>query len=104
MEQASLAPRLREMASDNAPYWKQLLTQGDPETIASPPALHRTALIRSPTLLIVGARDVPDILEIADTLVATVPGIRRITFEHSGHLVNMEEPDRFTSLVEAFLR
>jgi pimeloyl-ACP methyl ester carboxylesterase len=74
------------------------------ERVASPPALGRTAELRAPTLLLVGTRDTRDILAIADTLGATVRGLRRVTFAGAGHMVNMEQPQRFTEAVQAFLR
>ena len=104
MEHPELVPRLREMAAANGGNWMGLLRHGDLERVADPPALHRTAMLRAPTLLVVGTRDVPDIQAIADTLSAHVRGLRREAFEGAGHLVNMEQPQRFTALVRDFLR
>lgn len=104
MEHPELVAPLREMAAENGKAWMGLLKHGDLERPADLPALHRTEALRVPTLLIVGTRDTPDIQAIADTLATTVPGIRRMTFEGSGHLVNMEQPERFTELVRTFLR
>jgi pimeloyl-ACP methyl ester carboxylesterase len=104
MEHPELALRLREMAADNGKNWMGLLRHGDLERALDPPALRRTAELRPPTLLVIGTRDVQDIQAIADTLVAHVRGLRRETFEGSGHMVNMEQPARFTSLVHNFLR
>jgi pimeloyl-ACP methyl ester carboxylesterase len=55
-------------------------------------------------VLVVGTRDTPDIQSIADTHAASVPENQRVTFEGAGHQVNMEQPQRFTKLVRAFLR
>jgi pimeloyl-ACP methyl ester carboxylesterase len=55
-------------------------------------------LLQQPTLVIVGSPDLPEIQYIVDTLTATVPHIQRVTFEGSGHMVNLEQPDRFTQL------
>jgi 3-oxoadipate enol-lactonase len=104
MEHPALVPQLREMAADNGKNWMGLLRHGDLERAAAPPALTRTTELRSPTLLVVGTRDVPDIQSIADTLTSHVRGLRRETFEGAGHMVNMEQPERFTSLVRSFLR
>lgn len=104
MEHPELVWRLREMAADNGGNWMGLLKHGDLERVADPSALHQTAMLRAPTLLVVGTRDVPDIQAIADTLTAHVPGLRRETFVGVGHLVNMEQPERFTTLVLDFLR
>ncbi len=72
--------------------------------LRAPPPLGRTRSIRVPTLVIVGSRDVPDILRIADTLAATMPNVRRVVFDGAGHVVNLEQPDRFTHAIEGFLR
>jgi pimeloyl-ACP methyl ester carboxylesterase len=104
MEHPELVGPLREMAAANGKAWMGVLEHGDMERVASPPALHRTADLRVPTLLVVGTRDTGDILAIADTLTATVRGLRRVTFDGAGHMVNMEQPQRFTELVQAFLR
>ena len=47
---------------------------------------------------------VPDVLRIADTLCATMPNARRVIFDGSGHVVNLEQPARFTREIEDFLR
>jgi len=104
MTHPELVPQLREMAAANGKNWMGLLHHGNLERVADPPALHRTAQLRAPTLLIVGTLDVPDIHAIADTLTASVHNIRRVDFEGAGHMVNMEQPQRFTELADAFLR
>jgi 3-oxoadipate enol-lactonase len=104
MEHSELVPSLREMAANNGTNWMGLLKHGNLERDADPPALHRTALLRAPILLVVGTRDVPDIQGIADTLAAHAPNLRRETFQGAGHMVNMEQPQRFTALVRDFLR
>jgi pimeloyl-ACP methyl ester carboxylesterase len=103
MEHPELVGPLREMAAANGKSWMGLLKHGDKERVAAPLALGRTAALRVPTLLVIGTRDTGDIQAIADTLTATVPGLRRVTFEGAGHLVNMERPQRFTDVVRAFL-
>lgn len=104
MEHPELVSQLREMAADNGKNWMGLLRHGDLERAVDPPALRRVEELRSPTLLVVGTRDVPDIQAIADTLGAHVRGLRRETFEGAGHMVNMEQPERFTALALNFLR
>jgi pimeloyl-ACP methyl ester carboxylesterase len=62
--QPAVAAKLRTLLADNVGFWKGLL--GHPEgydTAPSPPALHRLSTIRSPTLLIVGSRDVRAVQE-----------------------------------------
>jgi 3-oxoadipate enol-lactonase len=104
MEHPELRARLREWILAGAGNWLGLVQHGDLERAASPPARRRTQLLRAPTLVIVGSRDLPEIQHIVDTLTATVPNVRRVTFVGSGHMVNLEQPDRFTTLVLEFLR
>jgi pimeloyl-ACP methyl ester carboxylesterase len=81
-----------------------LVRHGDTERAADPPALGHTQAIRVCTLVVVGSLDVPDILHIADTLIATIPGARRVTLDGVGHVVNLEDLDRFTRVLAEFLR
>ena len=104
MEQRRLRPILRKLIVASAGYWMGLVRHGDTERPADPPALGHTQTIRACTLVIVGSRDVPDILRIADTLVATIPNVRRLVFDGAGHVVNLEDSDRFTRAAAEFLR
>jgi len=104
MERPELAAHLREMAGGNGRFWMDVLRQGrESDLQGDPPALHRTKLIPAPTLLIVGSRDTHDIMAIADTLGASMPHLRRVSFEGAGHMLNLEQADRFTKLVLDFL-
>lgn len=103
MEHAELRPKLRQWILAGAGNWLGLVRHGDLERVANPPARGRTRLIRAPTLVIVGSRDLPEIHHIVDTLTATIPTVRRVTFAGAGHMVNLEQSDRFTEVVRAFL-
>ena len=104
MEHANLVPRLRELAADNVSYWKGLLRHGDTERAIIPPAATRLRAIDAPTLLLVGDRDNLDIQHIVDTLSAELPHARKVTVHGAGHMINMDQPDRFLELVREFLR
>jgi 3-oxoadipate enol-lactonase len=69
-----------------------------------PPASERLAEVQAPTLVVTGDEDVRDIHEIADKLVAGIPGAARATIAGSGHLPSLERPDEFDRVVLAFLR
>jgi pimeloyl-ACP methyl ester carboxylesterase len=103
MEQPDLVDPLRQMTAENGKHWMEILKLGDLEATADPPAIRRASEIRSPVLLVLGTRDLPDIYGIADTLEAGVPDLRRVTIEGAGHLVNLEQPEQFTGLVLDFL-
>jgi pimeloyl-ACP methyl ester carboxylesterase len=55
-----------------------------------------------PTLVLVGAEDQPA-LKASEFLAATIPGARLQVFPRSGHMLNLEEPDRFNAAVLGFL-
>ena len=104
MERPAVAEALRRIARDNGRFWMDVIRyKGEADQQGDPPALHRTHLLRAPTLLLIGSRDSPDLRELADTLSASIPNVRRVVFEGAGHLLNLEEPERFTTLVRAFL-
>jgi 3-oxoadipate enol-lactonase len=63
----------------------------------------RLADVQAPTLVITGDEDVRDIHEIADKLVAGIPGAERATIAGAGHLPSLERPDAFDRVVLAFL-
>lgn len=101
MENAALAPRLRELALDNYRNWL-----GNP-TLArrvDPPAIKRLGQIKAPTLLIVGSRDVPDIQRIVKLLKRGITQARQVTIQGAGHIVNMEKPAEFNRVVLGFLK
>lgn len=102
MEQEELADRLRNLAMENSRVWAHLDTMEAP---LSPPAFGRLDELKAPTLLIVGSRDIPDIHEIVKLLLnADIPDVRRVIFEGSGHMVNMEQPEKFNQVVMGFLK
>ncbi len=73
------------------------------ETQLDPPAVNRLSEIDVPTLVIVGDKDVSDILEISDIILRNVKNSNKITIKGSAHLVNMEKPDEFNKIVIDFI-
>ncbi|MGE5235782.1 MAG: alpha/beta fold hydrolase [Acidobacteriota bacterium] len=66
-------------------------------------ALSRLGEIHAPTLVIAGALDSSDILNIVGLLGAQVPGARKVMIPAAGHVVNMEQPAEFNRIVLEFL-
>jgi len=79
-----------------------------PESVArvrlDPPASERLGEIRVPTLVVVGALDVPFILAATDRVQREVPGAQRFVIPDAAHMVTMERPAEFQRLLEDFLR
>lgn len=94
--------RLREMLLDNAPALQHLfanrLKYPEPETI------NRLGDIRVPTLVVVGDRDGPNLLNIADTLHAKIPGARKSIIRNASHHPPVETPQEFNRVLLDFLR
>lgn len=68
-----------------------------------PPASVRLAEVQTPTLIVVGELDVPDMLRIAERLEVGIPGARRVVIPCAAHVPNMECPTEFNRLVLDFL-
>lgn len=100
MQDAHLAPTLRQIARDNAAHW----AEPSLERALHPPALDRLSEIKASTLVLAGGRDVPEILEIAGILTSRIGGAKRLDFESAGHLIPMEQPERFLEVVMEFLQ
>jgi pimeloyl-ACP methyl ester carboxylesterase len=75
---------------------------GQPQRL-DPPAIGRLGEVKVPTLVIVGDRDVPLIVENADRLVAGIAGARKVALPDVAHLPPMEVPGEFNRLVLEFL-
>jgi pimeloyl-ACP methyl ester carboxylesterase len=99
MEQPRLRAWVRQLAVDNARSWRGR----DQEKELDPPAYDRLKAIRAPTLVVVGARDIPDIQRIVDRLARELPNVTRVTIPGAGHMVNLERSAQFDRAVRPFL-
>lgn len=66
-------------------------------------AMRRLHEITAPTLVIVGDKDVPTVLEAADLLTDSIPGARKAIIHDAAHLPNLEHPEEFNQIVLDFL-
>lgn len=69
----------------------------------SPSPIERLEEIKAPTLVIAGARDYPDFLQIADVLTERIPGAQKVILPDSAHIPPMDQPEVFNKLVLEFL-
>jgi len=60
--------------------------------------------LRVPTLILVGSGDIADNQAVAGALVMEIPGATRVVVPDKGHLMYLEKPDVFFSLVKEFLK
>jgi pimeloyl-ACP methyl ester carboxylesterase len=64
----------------------------------------RLGSIMAPTLVVWGAADPLTPLALGERIVASVPGARLVVFDDCAHSPNVEQPDRFNTLLRDFLR
>ena len=57
-----------------------------------------------PTLVVVAAEDVADIVSMAERLAGAIPGARLETIAGAGHLPSLERPNELNRLLLDFLR
>jgi 3-oxoadipate enol-lactonase len=85
---AAVTARLRRMVDDfPGLHW----TEPDPHG-PQPAVIDQLGQITVPTTVVVGERDVPCFLEMADVLASRIPTARKIVIPDAGHMVNMESP------------
>jgi pimeloyl-ACP methyl ester carboxylesterase len=68
-----------------------------------PPSPERLGDVKSPTLVAVGELDQPDMVAIAETLAAGIPGAVHEVIPGVAHLPPMEKPGEFARIVSDFL-
>jgi pimeloyl-ACP methyl ester carboxylesterase len=99
-------PAVRELteAMTIRSYEQQLPLEGQVQAVwPERSAEERLDEIGVPTLVVVGAEDVEDIAQMAEKLVAGIPGARLETIEGAGHLPSLERPDELNRLLLDFL-
>jgi pimeloyl-ACP methyl ester carboxylesterase len=60
--------------------------------------------LRLPTLILTGSADIADNQAVSGALVMSIPGAARVVVPNTGHLLYLEKPDVFSSLVIGFLK
>jgi 3-oxoadipate enol-lactonase len=76
--------------------------EGKPQPL-DPPAVQRLAEVLVPTLVMIGDADEPGGVAAGRHLAASVAGARLVEFHNVAHMIQLEEPDRFNTLVLEFL-
>jgi len=69
-----------------------------------PPAYGRLPQISQPTLVLVGDLDLPEKVEGAARLAATLPNAQHAVIPGVAHMLNMEAPDAFNQMALAYLQ
>ncbi len=92
--------KIRQILTEN---FANFVEAGDLAQPPAKPALGRLATIGVPALIALGGRDHPDLLAVGETLESGIPGAKTVVFFGAGHLVNLENPQRFNKTVLEFL-
>ncbi|HEU5160766.1 MAG TPA: alpha/beta fold hydrolase, partial [Streptosporangiaceae bacterium] len=76
--------------------------EGEPQPL-DPPAVGRLAELRAPLMVVLGTLDDPGTQDACRHLARSVPGARLEVFDGAAHMLNLEQPERFTALLRDFL-
>jgi pimeloyl-ACP methyl ester carboxylesterase len=96
------AVRAAVYAMQLAAFQLPMPADAHPERLA-PPAIERLAQVHAPVLVLAGALDLPEKIELAQRLAEELPTARLELFAGAAHMINMEQPARFNQAVLAFL-
>ncbi len=99
-----VAPAVREFIREtNGETYMRPDGEGQPQAL-EPPARDRLGEIHTPTLLIAGDSDVPDVLTSLEYMADHIAGAQTVFIPDAAHIVNMERPTEFNEAVLDFLR
>ena len=96
---APVRERLREMIANNY----RLHHEDAKPRVLEPPAVDRLGEIHVPTLVIWGDLDFTEVGATAKLLLERVSGAQEAFFPGVAHMVSMEQPERFNTVVLDFL-
>jgi len=75
-----------------------------PPPVGRAPDVLRLNEIKAPTLILIGAGEVPYLRIVADALSYAIPGAKKAVIPGGGHLINMIEPESYNQVVMNFLK
>jgi 3-oxoadipate enol-lactonase len=76
--------------------------EGQPQVL-DPPAAERLGELQAPLLVMLGTLDEPGTSAAMRHLAASVPGAELEVFEHTAHMLNLEQPERFNRVLRDWL-
>jgi 3-oxoadipate enol-lactonase len=96
-------PAARARLADMVGRWPAHQWTDGPAAPPLPPLTGCLGTLSVPVLVMNGALDVPGYREIASVLHRELPGAARQEFPDAGHLLNLEQPERFNRRLLRFL-
>jgi pimeloyl-ACP methyl ester carboxylesterase len=100
-ERPQARERMRAMMLDNHKGLAQIRA-GLPQS-PEPPTNERLGRIKFPALVVIGSLDSRNLLNIADTLAAGIPGARKVVIQGASHHPPVETPAEFNRVLLDFL-
>jgi pimeloyl-ACP methyl ester carboxylesterase len=94
--------RITHIAMDN--FHVQVENPWKLQVPPEPRTWHRLSQIRTPTLLIIGDRDVAPQIVMVGNIHSHIRGSKKVLIQGADHIVNMSKPDEFNRTVLEFLR
>jgi 3-oxoadipate enol-lactonase len=94
--------RMYELNLDN--YRRAGNAEFPPTLPLEPPAIERLGEVAIPTCLIIGDKDVREMLGVMDILEQGIPGAKKVVMHGVAHALNVEKPEEFNRIVLDFLR
>lgn len=74
---------------------------GEPQPL-KPSAVGRLSELKAPLLILVGTLDDAETQDACRHLASSVPGAKLETFQGAAHMLNLEQPERFTRILRDF--
>jgi len=99
-ERPELAERLAQIVASYT-GWSWL--HASPERNTDLPEVRPLERISTPTLLVMGERDIEEFQAIANHISCSIPHLTKLVLPGVGHLANMEAPESFNKVVLRFL-
>jgi 3-oxoadipate enol-lactonase len=100
---AVVDPRIRRLIYEITRANYEHAREGGRAVPLAPPATERLSSIRVPMLIIVTDMDTTYIRAAAEVLANNVPNAQKVLIHNSAHVPNLEHPDEFNQIVQAFL-
>jgi pimeloyl-ACP methyl ester carboxylesterase len=102
-EQVNQAMRKLAYEMDRQALTHEVKQLGKRQPNTQTPAFDRLNDLKIPVLVIVGVHDTPYILAAADYMVERIPSAQKWIIEDAAHLLNMDQPEQFQTIVTNFL-
>jgi pimeloyl-ACP methyl ester carboxylesterase len=104
-EQVDIMLRRKALEMNRIPVSQStfFIADAQPNNPLNPPAMTRLESVNSPTWVVAGALDHPEVMRAADEMAKRVPNAKKSIIASTGHVPSYEQPDAFFKLLLDFL-